>query len=569
MDTCDAYDGILGRHLLVRVQPYEAEGESAAAEGTVVMVRDITGYKGAQMQSVRLFQEAEHLRAFNESIVRCVTEAILVQDAAGILTFANPAAERLLGYHQGELIGLHWSAVVPEDHRETVSREMMLRAQGIEGHYETAMLSQAGEVIPVICSACPLFEDGRFAGTLSAFTDIREYKRIEAYMRGQDRLATVGQMAAGIAHDFNNILTGIIGFAQLACMRADIPEAAKADLEPIIVAGHRAEHLIRQILDFSRTSLVQRQPIALSPFLREMVRFLQRTIPENVEMTMEMGPGEYLVNADPVQMQQVLTNLAVNARDAMPDGGKLRFRLAHLTLEPDDAKPLPDMRTGGWIVLSVSDTGTGIPEDVLPRIYEPFFTTKEVGEGTGLGLSQVYGIVRQHDGFIDVETKVGEGTTFTIYLPALSLQLGVASDGRSPGEEPARGQGETVLLVEDEPWVLAACKAMLEQLGYRVLAASDSTQALYLYRQHKEQVALVLTDMVMPGMDGQELFQALRDEDPEIKVALMTGYPLEEQDETLLEERAVTWVQKPLDVNQLAQVVTWACRRGKPPAARG
>jgi len=550
---CEAYDEVLERYLLVRVEPCRGGRGGELTGSTVVMVRDITERKRAEIEKVRLLHEAERLRGFNEGIVQGVAEAILMEDAEGVLTFANPAAEELLGYGCEELVGLHWTTIVPEEEWQTVRQETAKRPLGVMSRYETAILSKGGERIPVICSARPLFEEGRYVGTLSAFTDIREHKRMEEWMRVQDRLAAVGQLAAGIAHDFNNILTSIIGFAQLACMRADVPEEAKVELQPIISGGHRAARLIRQILDFSRTSVSQQQPIDLRSFLKEMFKFLERAIPESIHMVLEIGPGEYLVRADPTQIHQALANLAVNARDAMPEGGELRLRLSRLTLRPEVPRPFPGMEPGEWVALAVSDTGMGIPPDVLPHIYEPFFTTKEGGQGTGLGLSQVYGIVQQHQGYIEVETEVGKGTTFTIYLPALKI-LEEAPAGEVPEEIPY-GHGETILLVEDEPWVLGAGQAILEHLGYRVLTASTPSEALELYGQHQSEIALVVADMVMPGMRGTELCRLLRERDLGVKVAIMTGYLLEEGQERLPDLEVSAWVQKPLDAIQLAQVV--------------
>ena len=543
---CEAYDELLERHVLVRIQPCEAEGRKAPRGSTVAVVRDVTERKLAE-------EDAERLRVFNESIVQGVAETILMEDAEGVLSFANTAAEKLLGYSRKELVGVHWSHLVPEDQRDKIRQEALKRPQGIESSYETAILSRGGEAIPVICSARPLFEEGEFVGTLSAFTDIREYKRMEEQMRVQDRLAAVGQLAAGIAHDFNNALTSIIGFAQLASMRTDVPEEAKVELQPIIEQGHRAGRMVRQILDFSRKSDSKQQPMDLTSFLKEEVKFLQRTIPESIQIIVDMGPEEYLVEGDPTQIHQVLTNLAVNARDAMPKGGELQFRLSRFTLETDGPRPFLIMQPGEWIVLSVSDTGMGIASDILPHIYEPFFTTKDVGEGTGLGLAQVYGIVTQHGGFIDVKTEVGEGTTFIIYLSALEVSSEASEEGLS--EDVPLGHGETILLVEDELWVLEAGRAMLERLGYRVLAAPASFQALELYERHRDEISLVLADIVMPQMDGLQLFRTLSAWDPDVKVVLMTGYPLIKEGRELLEQGIIAWVQKPLDFVRLARII--------------
>jgi signal transduction histidine kinase len=390
------------------------------------------------------------------------------------------------------------------------------------------------------------------AGWVLVVRDVSEERQVQQRVQQQERLAVMGQLAAGIAHDFNNILTGIIGFAQLLRMQPDVPTSAKADLDRIIEQGRRAAHLVRQILDFSRRSTIERRPLDLSSFLKEAARFLQRTIPENIHIVLEIAPEEYRVNADPTQLHQMLTNMAVNARDAMPEGGELRLGLSRFTLKPGEQVPFPGMPSGEWITLSISDTGVGIPQEVLPHIFEPFFTTKEVGEGTGLGLAQVYGIVKQHEGYIDVRSQVGVGTTFLVYLPAL---LEPQMPGEEELEEIPRGRGETVLLVEDGPEVLQAGLAMLEHLGYRVLTARDGQQALEVHAEHKDEIALVLSDVVMPRIGGQELCQLLRERDPTIKMVLVTGYPLGEEISELRAAGIAGWVRKPFMLEQLARVV--------------
>jgi two-component system cell cycle sensor histidine kinase/response regulator CckA len=399
-------------------------------------------------------------------------------------------------------------------------------------------------------------EDGKErtppGSTAVVVRDITGRKTMQEQMRAQDRLAAMGQLAAGVAHDFNNILTSMIGFAELLHRRSDVPDFVKVDLKRIMEGGHRAAHLIRQILDFSRKSLMRRRDLDLAPFLKDTVRFLQRTIPESVRIVLEMGTDRYSVRADPNQLQQALANLAVNARDAMPEGGELRFGLRRFMLRRSDRT---GMEPGEWIALSISDTGIGIPPEVMPHLYEPFYTTKDVGEGTGLGLAQVYGIVKQHDGFIDVDTKLGSGTTFTIYLPFVPVQ----KEGKEEevAEEMPRGNGEMVLVVEDEPQVLGVCRAMLEHLGYQVLTASSGPLALELYDQHAEEIALVLADMMMPHMGGVELYQKLRLRDPTAKVVVVTGYPLNGADgRALLEQGIVDWMQKPVDFAGLAKLVS-------------
>ncbi len=443
------------------------------------------------------------------------------------------------------------------------------------------LLSAAGESIGVLAlfskHAISLDEDALLEGLANTIAQVIQTARAEESLREsnrhledtlaqlvaaqgqilqQERLAAVGQLAAGIAHDFNNILTSILGFAELLRMSPDTLEPARLDLGRIVAQSQRAARLVRQILDFSRKSIRRPQQLDLVLFFEETFHFLKRTIPENIYLNLEAEPDECLVDADSTQFQQVLTNLAVNARDAMPEGGTLSLRLSCFNLKPGESPPYPELSPGEWVLFSVSDTGTGIPAEVLPHIFEPFFTTKEVGQGTGLGLAQVYGIIRQHEGYIDVASQAGQGTTFTIYLPAM-----VAKEKTATAEittDIPRGHGETVLLVEDEPTVLATGQAMLEYLGYRVLTAVNGQEALAVYAKYKTEIALVITDMVMPELDGAALFQALQIQNPEIKVLLTTGYPLGEEALKVMVQGREEWLQKPLTMAQLAQVVSQA-----------
>jgi signal transduction histidine kinase len=281
----------------------------------------------------------------------------------------------------------------------------------------------------------------------------------------QERLAAVGELAAGLTHDFNNILSSIVGGAELLAMRSDLPTEVKEFVNTVIVQGERSASLIRKILDFSRRTVSEQRPTDVVSFLRDCINFLRRTLPENISVVTDIPSGSYIASIDIVQMQQAITNLVVNARDAMPDGGELRVELKRLTVADDARPPVPTMRPGEWIAISVSDTGFGIPPENLPRIFEPFFTTKE--KGTGLGLAQVYGIVTQHGGFIDVKSEVGKGTTFTIYLPAVSE--GVEERVSEEVSGVPSGHGELILVAEDDEDVRLVIHRMLGRLNYESL----------------------------------------------------------------------------------------------------
>lgn len=389
---------------------------------------------------------------------------------------------------------------------------------------------------------------------------LTELKESQAKLMQQERLAAVGQLAAGIAHDFNNILTSIMGFAELLQTYPDTPDIVRANLGHILTAGQRAVRLVQQILDFSHKSIRRPQPLDLISFTQEIVKFLSRTIPENIQISLNVEPGAYLVEADPAQLQQLLTNLAVNARDAMPTGGTLRVVLNWGEVKGKvECVGCCQAVSGNWIQMTLTDTGSGIPPAILPHIFEPFFTTKRTGQGSGLGLAQAIGIVEQHAGHLTVESQVDRGTTFAIYLPPLAAQKSnIAPAATRPI---VSGHNETILLVEDEPMVLEATRSMLIYLGYHVLTAQNGGEALALYSDHRDEIALVLSDMVMPDMEGVVLFDILKEQTPAIKMVMMSGYPLGQRGAKLLKQGVVDWFQKPALLADLSHIIGQALAR--------
>ncbi len=384
--------------------------------------------------------------------------------------------------------------------------------------------------------------------------DVTAERSIQSQIQQQDRLAAVGQLAAGIAHDFNNLLMGMMMQAQLLQMKWK-DESWVSGLEVIVHQGQRAAHLIQQILDFSRKSISRRGRLDLAPLLKETVKILRRTIEEHVETVLRIDAGDALVEADPTQIQQIVTNMAVNARDAMPEGGTFAIRLSRLELGPEDVPPYPDMPPGQWVVMTFSDTGSGIAPEHLPHVFEPFFTTKEVGKGTGLGLAQAYGIIKQHGGYIQAASTPGEGTVFSVYLPALDAAEETVAASPPAESSICRAHGETILLAEDELSVLQIAKDMLEFLGYQVIPASNGREALRLYERHFQDIDLVITDLVMPVMGGKELTAFLRRKNPRVKVLVVTGYPLKEDAGELLSGENIAWMQKPFELRHLSRAV--------------
>ena len=366
----------------------------------------------------------------------------------------------------------------------------------------------------------------------------------------QERLAAVGELAAGIAHDFNNMLQGISGYVELALLETDVKESTAKYLNNIFSLVDHATRLIRQILDFSRKAIMESIHLSLGSYIKEAINLLQRIIPENIKLRFVASPGSDWVYGDPTRIEQAIMNLVINARDAMPGGGELKIAISPFITEADKPAPYPNMPASQWVMVEVTDTGCGIPPENLPHIFAPFFTTKERGKGTGLGLSQVYGIVKQHGGYIIADSEVGKGTKFAIYLPA-------SKEVKDEGEEAAmglqRGNNELILLAEDDPTILLVNQARLEYLGYRVLTATDGKKALEIFDQSKGAIDLVISDIVMPEIEGITLFRELQKRSPNVKMVLVTGYPMEGNQEIM--NLGVKIIQKPFSKEKLSQVV--------------
>jgi signal transduction histidine kinase/ActR/RegA family two-component response regulator len=441
--------------------------------------------------------------------------------------------------------------------------QSLMERQGAVRNFEAELRRLDGALIWVKIDAQAIRDaDGRVLYYEGSMEDITERKQIEKQLRQQERLAAIGQLAGGIAHDFNNLIATIILCTQISLSKPVSSPDVVRNLKTILSESRRAAELIQQVLDFSRRSMIEIHPVDLFSFIENVIGVLRRTIPENIQITLDVqGEGEekYIAKADPTRIQQVLMNLALNARDAMPDGGKLRVGLARVKLRAGEKLPGTAFRLppGEWICMTVSDTGTGMTEEAQVHLYEPFFTTKEPGMGTGLGLAQVYGIVKQHGGYICVETVEGEGTTFCIYLLAYDEE-GVGKVEAEKPSAPLQGKGETLLLVEDEARLREAMQEFLESLGYRVLTATDGRGAMEVYYRSAEKVALVIADLVMPEMGGKQLICELMRENPALKALAITGYVMQANPQELKEMGFLDIVNKPFDANRLAKVIRQA-----------
>ncbi len=529
----------------------------------LVVVSDISARKEVE---AALERERRLLR----TVIDGLPDAIYAKDLETRKTVVNRADLDNIGAEsEAAVLGKTDSELFPRDlaERYYADDRVVLESGEPMLDHEERLVRPDGEERWLLTSKLPLRDSvGRVVGLVGIGRDITERKQAQAereqllaQVQEQERLATVGRLAAGIAHDFNNIMATIILYAQMMVQSEALSKADRERASVITEQGWHAARLVEQILDFGRRTMLDRRSCDLLAHLRTQAELLGRTLPESIAIELEHGEDDYVVYADPTRMQVMITNLAVNARDAMPDGGTLRLSLERITVGPDAAPPLMGLEAGEWVRLRVADTGTGLAPEALAHLFEPFFTTKEPGKGSGLGLAQVYGIVVQHEGRIGVESRVGEGTAFSIYLPALNVR----ATETLPLDMSAmpQGKGETVLVVEDEEVLRFALREILEMLGYRALEATDGESALALIEAQGAQIALVLSDVVMPKMGGVALLQALREKRWETPVILLTGHPVNSELEALRAQGLSDWVTKPPTIERLAQALSDALHR--------
>ncbi|MCX6030694.1 MAG: PAS domain S-box protein [Chloroflexi bacterium] len=508
--------------------------------GTFGISRDINERKRAEAERERLLAQVQAQAQQIAQIIDSVPEGVLLLDANGQVLLVNPAGARDLATLADAAVGEQLT------HLGDLPLAELFAAAERDGPWQEI---QAGRRIfeaiarPVVAGGGPA--RGHWVLVINDVTQARD---LRAQLQQQERLAAVGQLAAGIAHDFNNILAII---ALQAPLVAHAPGLTEHDRERLTIISEQTGHatrLIQQLLDFSRRAVLERRPLDLGPLLKEQVKLLARTLPETIQVTLDCEPGEYMVLADPTRLQQMLMNLAVNARDAMPAGGTLRLALAR-----QETAPRPNLPAGPWVRLTIADSGAGIAPEALAHLFEPFFTTKPRGQGTGLGLAQVHGIVKQHDGEIAVHSAAGQGATFTIYLPAVAE---AAAPAPAPAAvAPPAGAEQMILIVEDNAVLLDAMADTVEMLGYRVIGADNGEEALAVLAEHGDAIALVLSDLVMPVMGGEALFRAMRDRGLTTPVVMLSGHPLEGELAGLKAQGLAGWLLKPPDLDDLARLL--------------
>jgi len=512
-------------------------------------IRDITNRKKAEQG---LKESEERYRIIFEG----AAEGILVADMeTRRFRYCNPVICEMLGYAEEELIELGVTDIHPKESLDHVLAEFEAQARGDNLLAPNIpCLRKDGSVIFVDIQTTSAVIDG-LECNVGFFTDITKRRHIEAQLRQAQKMEAIGTLAGGVAHDFNNILTTIIGYADLMLMDIDIDKPLTDKINEIKIAGERAAGLTRQLLAFSRKQIIQPKILDLNKLLTGIEKMLVRLIGEDIEILMIPESASWQVEIDPGQMEQVIMNLAINAKDAMPNGGKLTFQTANMELNENyfAEHGIVEEQIGSYVMLAVSDTGSGIDEETQKRIFEPFYSTKETGKGTGLGLSTVYGIVKQSGGFVWVYSEPGQGTTFKVYLPRVKADVKAEEKEQTPVEN--LGGSETVFIVEDDNSLRNLAQKALQQHGYRVLTAENGEDALRISKEYEGAIDLMVTDVVMPKMGGKETAERLQPLHPQMKVIYMSGYT----DESIVHHGVLApglnFLEKPFSPANLARKV--------------
>jgi two-component system cell cycle sensor histidine kinase/response regulator CckA len=532
-------------YLTIKVPLRDADNETV---GLIAISRKITARKLAQAERDRLISQLQVQ-------IERMPLAYMLCDRDIRITRWNPAAERILGFTEKEMLGKSPLDVLLTETSRPYAEALLetLKAGNMEGHVEIESSTKSGQTLTCEWHNTPIFDDdGAFAGLLSLGQDVTARKTLEAQLRQSQKMEAVGQLAGGIAHDFNNLLSVILSYSDLLLIDLKAEDPLRADIDEIRRAASRAAELTRQLLMFSRQQVVEPKVLDLNTVLSGVDKMVRRLIGEDIEFTSMLGSSLGRIRADQGSIEQVIMNLIVNARDAMPVGGKLSIETANVTLDDAYAVAHLDTKAGDYVMLSVTDTGTGMDKATLARIFEPFFTTKEKGKGTGLGLSTVFGIAQQSGGTVWVYSEPGIGTTFKVYLPRVD---GDAEAARPLGAVDALRGTETILLVEDEEQVRGVVRGILLRQGYAVLNAGSARDAVLLSQQHVGPIHLLLSDVVMPHMSGPALAKHLAPARPEMKVLCMSGYTDDAAVRHGVVEAEFAFLQKPITVDSLSRKV--------------
>jgi len=528
-------------------------------------IRDISDRKKIEEELRRAHEELyqKTVEQLGESrsrlalIIDSSEDAIISKGLDGTITSWNKGAERIYGYTPEEVIGKNISLLAPTDHPDEIPEILrkIARGESVE-HDESVRVTKDGRHLDVSISVSPLRDaKGDIVGASAIERDITAQKRAEGQVHQSQKMEAIGRLAGGVAHDFNNILGIINACAEFLRDRLDPAAESSQYVENIKKSIERGSSLTRQLLTFSRSSVIQPRVLDLNERLKDVSKLLRPLMGDDVEILIMSKSPTAVVEADPGQLDQIVVNLAVNARDAMPRGGKFILETRAERFDEGFAEQHQAMSAGKYVVLAVSDTGNGMDEATASRIFEPFFTTKEMGKGTGLGLATVYGIVKQSAGHILVYSELGHGTTFKIYLPSADHKIGLETKPSEVETVSPKRQGTTILLVEDDEIMRSLTRQLLQEHGYAVVEADDGKSALEWVESHPGPIDLLLTDVVMRRMSGPELVERLNASHPNLKVVFMSGYTGELIAEREVLKRGITLLEKPFSRTALLNTI--------------
>jgi two-component system cell cycle sensor histidine kinase/response regulator CckA len=515
-------------------------------EGDVIsgMILDVTEGKQAVEERIRLATAVEQ-----------AAESVIISDRRGNIYYVNPAFERLSGFSSEDIVGKNFRILKSDRHDEAFYREMWKTiasgtawAGRISNRMKDGSLRQFETTISPIRN-----KNGVIASFVSVNRDVTQEVALEAQLFQAQKMEAVGTLAGGIAHDFNNLLQVIQGYTEVLQNEVGRNKPGFEALQKIHRSAKRGAELTRQLLTFSRKVQSERRPLDLNREVEQVTKLLERTIPKMIEIELYLSECPAVVSADPIQVEQAIMNLAVNAMDAMPEGGKIVIETETIKLDEQFCKTHLGARPGEYVLLSISDTGHGMDREILEHVFEPFYTTKDVGKGTGLGLAMVYGIVKNHEGYILCYSELSKGTTFKMYLPAMEQ-----SGQRHKSDEMEglfKGGDETILLVDDEEYIRELGVELLTDVGYKVLTAIDGEGGLELYRQKQENIDLVILDLVIPGMGGKKCYEEILKVNPKAKILIVSGYSVNGPGKEAIEAGAKGFVGKPFDVSHLLETI--------------
>ena len=517
-------------------------GQSACM-GNVIDVTSRRQTEGALRESEKRFRE------LSDSLPQVIFET----DEKGNLTFANKNAFDVFGYTRDDFDkGINvLQTIIPAEQKKALENMQGVMSGKILGAVEYTALKKDGSTFPIAIHSNPIIRDNNAVGLRGILIDLTEQKKFESQLRQGQKMEAIGTLAGGIAHDFNNIIGIILGNAELAM--DDVPEwnPAKMNLKEIRIASLRAKDVVRQLLSFARKTGLEKKPTNIGFIVDESLKLLRSSIPTSIEIRQNITKNVDTILADPTQINQVLINLCTNANHAMPDGGILEVSLRHATFDDDTSSQYPDLTPGRYVNLTISDTGHGISKEDIDRIFDPYFTTKETGKGTGMGLAVVHGIVKDHKGIITVDSELGKGTTFSIFFPTIEKEAVVETQT----DEKLPTGNERILFVDDEELMVKLGRQRLERLGYQVEATTDPNDALELFRSQPNQFDLVITDLTMPKITGDKLVKEILNIRPDIPVILCTGFSEKIDEKKAKAIGAAEYVEKPLNQRDFAVII--------------